>query len=187
MALAFNLSLSANIAAAAATATTQQLTSPPTGTFGAGRISDDTNPLPSLDLTTDQYTEVEWSIKANATGIIPGQVYEFRVTKGGVVLDTYSQTPEWTVLAGPTNFALSASANIAAAAATATTQQLTTAPAGTFFAGRISDDTNPLPSLNLGNDQYTEIEWAIRAIQIRVIAGEIYEFRGTRGGVPLET
>src|SRR3990172_430345 len=74
------LAASTNIAAGATTPTTAQLT-PPAGKaeadFQAGRISDDTNPLPSLDPATGKYLELEWSVKASAE-VQTGQVYEFR-------------------------------------------------------------------------------------------------------------
>ena len=57
----FSLTNSANIYANAATNTTGQLTAPANKTsnnFQAGKISDDTNPLPSLDLGANAYTEL---------------------------------------------------------------------------------------------------------------------------------
>lgn len=84
------------------------------------------------------------------------------------------------------NLVLSASANIADAAATATTQQLT-GGTGAFTAGRISDDTNPLPSIDIGADGFTELEWAFAAVAGRAVDGDVYEFRVVRNGVPLDT
>lgn len=90
------LTASANIAAAAATATTSQLTGG-TGSFTAGKISDDTNPLPSIDITADGYTELEWAF-SGVTGLAAnGDVYEFRVVRGGQPLDAYTVTPLYTV------------------------------------------------------------------------------------------
>lgn len=90
------LSPSANIADAAATATTQQLTGG-TGTFTAGRISDDTNPLPSIDIGADGFTELEWALTAVSGFAADGDVYEFRVVRNDQVLDTYSVTPTLTI------------------------------------------------------------------------------------------
>jgi hypothetical protein len=39
---------------------------------------------------------MEWCIKATAEAV-NAEVYEFRVTKAGVVLDTYTVTPQWTI------------------------------------------------------------------------------------------
>lgn len=99
----FVLAASANIAASAATSTTNQLTPPDGkdgGNFQAGRISDDSNPLPSLNLTSDVFTEIEFSIEGSEFAE-PGVVYEFRVSHNGVALDTYTDTPEWTIEADP--------------------------------------------------------------------------------------
>jgi hypothetical protein len=93
------LALSPNIAASAATATTALLI-PPAGRtvsdFVAGRISDDTNPLPSLTIAQNKYTEIEWCLQASEDALV-GDTYEFRITRGGIVLDTYSNIPKWTI------------------------------------------------------------------------------------------
>ena len=98
--LRFSLSASANIAASGED-TTFQLTAPATkstGDFGAGRIQDDENPSDTITLTADQYTEVEFSIEANADAV-DGGIYDFRITLDGVPLDTYTVTPQWTIAA----------------------------------------------------------------------------------------
>ena len=59
----------------------------------------------------------------------------------------------------PQAITLSESTHIPAGGETETTQQLT-AGSGTFSAGRISDDTNPVVS-TIGEDGYTEHEWAL--------------------------
>lgn len=93
------MAASANIAASGA-ATTAQLT-PPSGKattdFVAGRIQDDENPADAVDITTDDYTEFEWCLTAVSGTAVNGDVYQFRVTKGGVALDTYTLTPQWTI------------------------------------------------------------------------------------------
>ena len=75
--------------------TTAQLDAPATkttGDFDAGRIQDDVNPTTDINITADHYTEVEWSIKFTNDAAL-GDVYEFRVTDNGTVLDTYTVTP----------------------------------------------------------------------------------------------
>lgn len=79
--------------------TTAQLTAPSgktTSDFVAGRIQDDENPADAVNITTDDYTELEWCLQATAAG-----TYEFRITIGGVALDTYSVTPTLTATAAP--------------------------------------------------------------------------------------
>lgn len=93
------LSLSANIAASAATSTTAQLTAPSgktTTDFQAGKISDDTNPLPAIDLSEDKYTELEWCVITD-DGLSSNAEIEFRVTVLGVTLNTYTVTPKITI------------------------------------------------------------------------------------------
>jgi len=96
------LSDSVFISGSASTSTTYQLTPPgvkTTGSFQSGYISDDTNPLPSLDLASDTYTEVEWSIEFTDDPEV-NDVYEFRVTISGVPVDTYTETPQITITLG---------------------------------------------------------------------------------------
>ena len=93
------MSASTNITASGEN-TTAQLTAPSgktTGDFVAGRIQDDENPADAVDITTDDYTELEWCLKATDTAQL-GDVYQFRVTKNGTALDSYSGTPQWTIL-----------------------------------------------------------------------------------------
>jgi hypothetical protein len=103
---------SANIAAAAATSTTRQLTLPSgklDSAFVAGRISDDTNPLPSIDSGTNGFTEVEFAIKIIAANATNGDTFNFRITKNGTPLDVYSFTPSLTL--GTTTITLETAAN----------------------------------------------------------------------------
>ena len=67
-----------------------------TGIFNPGYISDDTNSLPSLSITPNGYTELEWNFIATSTAV-DGDVYDFRVTKNGTPLDTYSKSPNLTI------------------------------------------------------------------------------------------
>lgn len=97
----FELVASANITASGE-ATTAQLTAPAgktTSDFVAGRIQDDENPSDTVNITSDDYTELEWCIQATAYAI-DAETYEFRVTANGVVLDTYTVTPQWLIGAG---------------------------------------------------------------------------------------
>lgn len=100
------LSPSANIAAGGTTATTARLVAPSGKTSGAnfqaGEQSDDTNPLPSLNLTANKYTELEWCLKAPAGYVTSGEVYEFRVTVAGTAFGLYSVTPRFTLGAAAT-------------------------------------------------------------------------------------
>ena len=100
------LSPSSNIAAGGTAATTAQLSAPTgktTANFQAGKISDDTNPLPSLSLGADTYTELEWDLIATSSAAT-NDSFTFRVTAAGTALTTYSVTPAWTIgsaVAGP--------------------------------------------------------------------------------------
>ncbi len=100
---AMQLSASANIASSAATATTAQLTAPSgktTSNLTSGLISDDTNPLPAVDIASGNYTELEWCVQA-VTGIAANtNVYQFRVTSNGTPIDTYTDTPQMTIGSG---------------------------------------------------------------------------------------
>lgn len=94
---------SANIAAGGE-ATTARLTAPSgktTADFVAGRRWDDENGTDAIDLTTDDYTELEWSINTQAPAA-NGDAFEFRVYAGAAALDTYTVTPQITLGAAAT-------------------------------------------------------------------------------------
>lgn len=80
-------------------ATTYQLSSS-TG-FVAGKMSEGSNPLSSIDLSAGGHTEVEWNIEATSVAETSA-IYEFRVTDSGTVLTEHQATPEWTIAAGAT-------------------------------------------------------------------------------------
>ncbi|QQR77515.1 MAG: hypothetical protein IPJ67_05325 [Candidatus Moraniibacteriota bacterium] len=104
------LSLSSNITASGEN-TTSQLTAPSgksTSDFDAGRIQDDENPADTVDITTDDYTEMEWSLTATSSASA-SDIYQFRVTSNGTALTTYSVTPQWTI---GTPITISGSSNI---------------------------------------------------------------------------
>lgn len=93
---------SANIAAGGE-ATTARLTAPSgktTADFVTGRRWDDENGTDAIDLTTDDYTELEWSLNTQAPAT-SGDAYEFRVYAGASALDTYTVTPQVTLGAAP--------------------------------------------------------------------------------------
>lgn len=93
------LFLSGNIPAGGATPTTFRLTAPvgKSGSdFAAGFISDDTNPVSSLDLGSGQFTELEWSLRVSDAAVM-GDEFEFRVTDNGAELTAYLQTPKASV------------------------------------------------------------------------------------------
>ena len=90
-----------------AQATTEQLTAPGGSTFIAGEISDNTNPLPGIDLTAAYYTEVEFCFQATSLATV-GDVYQFRITKAGVALNTYTATPQLTIGSSGTTYNFSA-------------------------------------------------------------------------------
>ena len=107
--LAFALINSSNVAVSGEN-TTAQLSSPPSGTFGGGRIQDDENPTDAVDLGLGQFREDEWVIQATALAQ-PGATYEFRVVlSDGTPLQVYSDTPLWTV---SVTFTASAASNLA--------------------------------------------------------------------------
>lgn len=94
---AFELAASANFTDGAAT--TAQLTPPAgktTGDFTAGQILDTSNPSGDINIASNNYTEVEWCVQAT-TDAVNAQQYEFRVTYSGVELNSYTQTPKWTI------------------------------------------------------------------------------------------
>lgn len=80
-------------------ATTAKLTAPSgktTSDFVAGEMCETSNPAPAIDITSDDYTEIEWCLKAT-TQAANSDVYQFRVTENGTALDTYTVTPQWTI------------------------------------------------------------------------------------------
>lgn len=92
------LAASSNITASGDN-TTALLTAPSgktTGDFVTGRMQDDENPADAIDITTDNYTELEWSIAATSFASST-QVYQFRTTVAGTALDTYTVTPQMTI------------------------------------------------------------------------------------------
>lgn len=92
------VSPSANITASGDN-TTALLTAPSgktTSDFDAGRMVDDENPSDAVDITADDYTELEWSLMASTT-VADSTAYDLRVTANGTALDTYTVTPRWTI------------------------------------------------------------------------------------------
>lgn len=92
------LSLSSNIQTNGEN-TTFQLTAPSgksTSDFSTGKIQDDLNPSSSVDIGDSKYTELEWCLKATDLADSTA-TYQFRVLVNGVVLDTYTVTPQITL------------------------------------------------------------------------------------------
>jgi hypothetical protein len=90
--------------------------------------------------------------------------------------------------AGGGAIALAASANISDSGAN-TTYQLAVPSGkttGDFYAGRIQDDENPADAVDITADYYTELEWCLIATD-EAQYGDVYQFRVTASGVPLET
>ena len=95
------IAASANIAAGGE-ATTARLTAPSgksTSDFVTGRRWDDENGSDSIDITTDDYTEVEWLV-ALSSAPTGGDYFDFRAYAGAAALTSYTETPRWTVGSG---------------------------------------------------------------------------------------
>lgn len=95
------ITTSANITAGGE-ATTARLTAPSgktTSDFVTGRRWDDENGTDTIDLTSNDYTEVEWLV-ALSSAPVDTDYFEFRVYAGGAALTTYTLTPKWTVGSG---------------------------------------------------------------------------------------
>jgi hypothetical protein len=86
---AITLATSSNISASGDN-TTAQLAAPAgknTSDFDTGRIWDDENGLDEIDVTSDDYTELEWCVQA-VTGVAAAtDVYQFRVTLEAVAAE----------------------------------------------------------------------------------------------------
>jgi len=83
-------------------ATTARLTAPSgktTGDFTTGRRWDDENGDDSIDIVSDEYTELEWVLTTQSPATT-SDYFEFRVYDGDTVLDTYTVTPKWTIGTG---------------------------------------------------------------------------------------
>lgn len=92
------ISTSSNVAAGGE-ATTARLTAPSgktTGDFDTGRRWDDENGSDSIDITSDDYTELEWVLTTQSPATT-SDYFDFRVYDGDTVLDTYTVTPRWTI------------------------------------------------------------------------------------------
>lgn len=92
------LAASANVTAGGE-ATTAQLSAPSgktTSDFVTGRMWDDENGTDTIDITTDDYTEVEWCLKAQSPAV-NGDIYNLRVTEAGTAISAYPTSPDWTI------------------------------------------------------------------------------------------
>lgn len=154
------ISASGNIAAGGE-ATTARLNAPAgktTSDFVTGRRWDDENGTDTINLTPDDYTEVEWSLTTQAPAV-GGDYFDFRVYAGGVALSTYTSTPRWTIdldtdaaagEAAATAAAQPAAVNVAPAAgqpsATATAYDATTSSTG---GTKWADQTHDFPGTSI--------------------------------------
>lgn len=95
------IATSANITAGGE-ATTARLTAPSgktTSDFVTGRRWDDENGTDTIDITSNDYTEVEWNVYIAASAS-PSDYYDFRAYGGSNPLTTYTVTPRWTIDGG---------------------------------------------------------------------------------------
>ena len=95
------IATSANITAGGE-ATTAQLTAPSgksTSDFVTGRMWDNENGTDSIDITADDYTEIEWCLQAQSPAVNT-DYFDFRVYAGASALDSYTLTPRWTLGSG---------------------------------------------------------------------------------------
>lgn len=98
---------SANIAAGGE-ATTARLTAPSgktTADFVTGRRWDDENGTDSIDITVDDYTEVEWLINTQSPAV-NGDYFDLRVYAGSSALASYTVTPRLTISTPATSLPL---------------------------------------------------------------------------------
>lgn len=95
------MSNSANIAAGGNDVTTMQLTAPAgknNASFQAGKISDDTNPLPTIDLGANNWTEIEFCIKAQSSKAANNDVWQLRLSANGTAFNNYTVAmANWTI------------------------------------------------------------------------------------------
>lgn len=92
------IAASSNIAAGGE-ATTARLTAPSgksTSDFVTGRRWDDENGTDTIDITSLDYTEVEWCVRTQSPAA-NGDYWDFRVYAGETALATYTVTPRWNV------------------------------------------------------------------------------------------
>jgi hypothetical protein len=95
------MSNSANIAAGGNDVTTNLLTAPSgknNTSFQAGKISDDTNPLPTINLGANNWTEIEFCIKAQSAKCANNDVWQLRLSANGTEFNNYTiAQANWTI------------------------------------------------------------------------------------------
>lgn len=93
------IATSANIAAGGEV-TTALLTAPAGKSsvtdFVVGRRWDDENGSDSIDITNDDYTEIEWLVALSAAPVV-SDYFEFRIYSGAGEFEVYTLTPRWTI------------------------------------------------------------------------------------------
>jgi len=162
----FLVVLSSNITAGGE-ATTAQLTAPSgksTSDFVTGRMWDNENGTDTIDITTDDYTEVEWCVQPSSAAV-NGTTYEFRVTVGGTALATYTVTPSWTI--GQLFNAVASSTGSATVAVT------TTAPTYEAAASSTASATVAVVG-SLGSDQFDAVASSTASATVAVVASVNY-------------
>lgn len=110
------VSPSSNIAAGGE-ATTARLTAPSgktTSDFVTGRRWDNENGTDTIDITTLDYTEVEWCLNSQSPAVAT-DFFDFRVYAGSTALTTYTVTPRWTLTSGGATTVSAAWSGVAAA------------------------------------------------------------------------
>lgn len=130
------ISPSSNITASGE-ATTAQLAAPSgksTSDFVTGRMQDDENPADTIDITSDDYTEIEWCIKIQAPAV-DADVFQFRATPAA----TYAVTPQITIGSSTANLTgVAGTGSVGALTAIGTANVSPTGVAGTGSVGTLS-------------------------------------------------
>jgi hypothetical protein len=92
------VSLSGNVAGGGEV-TTPRLSAPSgktTSNFTDGRRWDNENGTDTIDIVSNEYTELEWVLTTQSPATT-SDYYDFRVYQGDSALDTYTVTPRWTI------------------------------------------------------------------------------------------
>jgi hypothetical protein len=78
----WQMDTTSNVADGSATTNSGTLTDPVSGSFVAGTVQTQSNPAPALTLATNQFTELEYSIKSTGFATV-GTTYCYRLTNAG--------------------------------------------------------------------------------------------------------
>jgi hypothetical protein len=135
-------------------ATTAQLTAPSgktTADFAAGVMVETDATANAVDVPVDDYTEIEWALKVQAPAV-DTDVYQFRVTSSGTVIDTYTVTPTITVGSVAVNLVVADAAHGHSAANVDLVQQHNLAVDNTAHAHSAGNVTLALPGAGFFDD-----------------------------------